>query len=112
MRQVLLIDDLRTIDVPEAKVVVARTAREGLKEIQGKSWDTVLLDHDLGPGGDVRDIVRLLEERGFNGDPLPIRRIVVVTKNPVAAVWIAKGLERYYDVAVRSAPLVIPSKWA
>lgn len=54
MRQILLIDDLRTIDVPDAEVVVARTAAEGMVRIEERPWDSVLLDHDLGPGGDVR----------------------------------------------------------
>src|SRR6266545_3436875 len=112
MRQILLIDDLRTISVLDAEVVVARTAKEGMKRIQEKAWDSVLLDHDLGPGGDIRDIVRLLEERAFNGYPLPIKRIVVVTKNPVAAEWMTKGLGRYYNVVVGPGPLEIPSSWA
>ena len=89
MRQILLIDDLRTINVPDAEVVVARTAVDGMARIQEQPWDSVLLDHDLGPGGDIRGIVRLLEERAFNRDPLLIKRVVVVTKNPVAAEWIS-----------------------
>lgn len=111
MRQVLLIDDLRSISVPDADVVIARTLRDGLARIGERPWSCVLLDHDLGPGGDVREIVRLLEERGFNGDPLPIERIVIVSKNPVAVEWMTKGLERYYEITVRPGPLEIPSTW-
>src|SRR5437588_12752620 len=112
MKRILLVDDLREIKVPDAEVVVARTADEGIVRIQEHSWDSVLLDHDLGAGGDVRDIVRLLEESAFNENPLPIGRIIVVTRNPVGADWITAGLSRYYDVVARAAPLRIPSSWA
>jgi hypothetical protein len=54
----------------------------------------------------------MLEERAFNGDPLPIKRVVVVTKNPVASEWMTKGLSRYYDVVVGPGPLEIPASWA
>jgi hypothetical protein len=108
MRRILLIDDLRSIDLPDDEVL----AEEGVTRIQEVPWDSVLLDHDLGSGGDIRDIVRLLEERAFYGNPLAIKRIVVVKKNPVAAEWMTKGLGRYYNVVVGPGPLEIPPSWA
>ncbi len=103
MKRLLLIDDLREVEVgPGWEATVARTPDEGLEQIV-KGWDLLLLDHDLGDVGDVRPIVRLLEERAFFGDPIQIGCIVVVSSNPVGAEWIAAGLRRTYPVDVRPA---------
>jgi hypothetical protein len=105
--RLLLIDDLREVEAAAGwDVTIARTPAEGLEQII-KGWDLLLLDHDLGDVGDVRPIVRLLEERVFLGDPIQIGRIVVVSSNPVGAEWIAAGLRRTYSVEVRPAPRVI-----
>jgi CheY-like chemotaxis protein len=112
MRHILLIDDLRSIEVEDADVTVARTAAEGAARIAERPWDVLLLDHDLGDGGDVREIVSRIEEAAFHGTPLPIQRIVVVSNNVVGADWVRRGLGRYYHVEVRPAPLEIPAAWA
>jgi hypothetical protein len=112
VRHILVIDDLRSIEVPDAEVTVARTAAEGLMRIRDRAWDVLFLDHDLGAGGDVRAIVRVLEESAYNGEPLTIGRVVVVSKNIVGADWIRRGLSRYYKLEIRPAPLDIPVDWA
>lgn len=105
--RILVVDDLRNLEPVDGLVVYARTPSEGFARIVEGPWDVVFLDHDLGPEGDIHRIATLLEERAFNGDPIPIGRVVVVTSNPIGAVWIRQGLERDYRVQVRPAGLVI-----
>src|SRR5437899_1940719 len=106
--RVLVVDDIRGIDAPDgAEVVIARTAEDGIEALGYGPWDRVYLDHDLGDAGDVRPLVTLLERRAFEGAPVPIERVVVVSNNPPGAEWIAAGLRRHYDVRVRPAGRVI-----
>jgi hypothetical protein len=103
LKRALLIDDLREVEAGlDWEVSVARTPAEGLDHIV-RGWDLLLLDHDLGDAGDVRPIVRLLEERAFLGDPIQIGRVVIVSSNPVGAEWIAAGLRRIYPLDMRPA---------
>jgi len=102
--KVLLVDDIRVMEAAGGdEVTVARTAAEGLKLLQEQSWDLLLLDHDLGDSGDIRPLVRFLEERAFLGPKVPIGMVVVVSSNPPGASWVARGLERHYQLALRPA---------
>jgi hypothetical protein len=92
---VLVIDDIRTFTFP---AVYARTEAEGLARVVERPWREVWLDHDLGPGSDVRSVVRVMEERAFGGKPLDIGLVLVHTSNPTAGDSIVAGLERWYRV--------------
>ena len=104
---ILVIDDLRTFAFP---AVYARTADEGLARLQERSWREVWLDHDLGQGVDIQPVVRLLEERAFNGAPMEVGLIYVHTSNPTAGDAMVAGLSRWYRVrrAVAHAFLARP----
>ncbi len=92
---VLVIDDMRTFAFP---AVYARTAGEGLARLQERAWREVWLDHDLGQGVDIKPVVRLLEERAFDGTPLEVGLIYVHTSNPTAGDAMMAGLGRWYKV--------------
>lgn len=89
MNDILVIDDLRTFRFP---ATYARSAAEGRRLLLAHPWREIWLDHDLGPGEDIRPLVRMLEERAFAGDPLAVERIVVHSANPAGAADIARGL--------------------
>lgn len=93
--KVLVIDDIRTFTFEAA---YARTSQQGLEMLSGGEWDEVWLDHDLGWGGTIMPVVAVMEERGFNGDPFPVGRVVIHTSNPVGRANIARALERYYTI--------------
>ena len=83
MIRVLAIDDLR--DIPGADCV-ARTAQEGIKQLQENGpWDLLYLDHDLASydetGKEITgyDILCWLEQ---NTEFMP-RKITLVSANPV-----------------------------
>ena len=108
MKRTLVIDDLRSLKHDAGLVVYARTALEGLRHLKsGESWDVLYLDHDLGAKDDVRAVVRYLEEKAFNGEPLKIGRIILITMNPVGSKWIIQGLERYYSITTAPSPLLV-----
>lgn len=83
MNRILAIDDLR--DIPEADCV-ARTAQEGIKQLQENGpWDLLYLDHDLASydehGKEITgyDILCWLE----NYPQFMPHKITLVSANPV-----------------------------
>ena len=97
---ILVIDDLRLFGAFKARY--ARTSAEG-KAILGKitstaPLDELWLDHDLGQGDDIRSIVLWLAERAYFGDPLPVKEVVVISKNPIGAEWMMNTLAVGYKV--------------
>lgn len=95
---VLVIDDVRTFGFT---AVYARTAAAGIARLARRDarFEELWLDHDLGPGGDVRRVVKYLERRAFEGRPVPIGRIFVQSDNPAGAAWIVAGLARWYPTS-------------
>lgn len=81
-QRTLLIDDVRTLNADR----IARTYDEGIAALQEESWDTLLLDHDLGcfdeNGREYTgyDVMCFLEE---NPQYLPLLDIRIVSANPV-----------------------------
>ena len=138
----IVIDDERTLR-PEAvntgdEIVHRRTADEGLAFLAtlwvnsqldpvgpemltpGPGTITLWLDHDLGEGGDTWGIVRwlLASRQSTDGQMLPIERIVIHSRNVVAAkriynaLWDARlfvgampvgSYPDYYDVVLAPA---------
>jgi hypothetical protein len=95
--RILVIDDIRDVAAaPTEEVVYARTSKAAMGLLADGPWDVLVLDHDLGPGDDVRRVVAVLEERALKGNPIPIGEVVVVTRNPAGAQWIEAGLGRHY----------------
>lgn len=81
--RILIIDDIRDVAAaPKDEVRCARISAEAMQMLEDGPWDMLVLDHDLGPGDDVRQVVRVLEERALTGDPIPIGEGVIVTRNP------------------------------
>jgi len=105
-KALLVVDDMRIF--PNLDAVYARTSREGLValsliEAVGGSLDLLLLDHDLGllPDGtpdSIKPVVLWLEERAVEGRRLPIKKIIVISSNPVGAQMIEQALSRHYNV--------------
>lgn len=95
---ILVIDDLRSFSFP---AVYARTAAAGIARLARRdaSFEELWLDHDLGPGGDIRRVVKYLERRAFEGRPVPIARVFVQSDNPAGAAWIVAGLARWYPTS-------------
>lgn len=56
-------------------------------------WDGVWLDHDLGPGGEVKDLIKELEETDQYDLP-KVGKFFVHTMNPVEAPKMVAALKR------------------
>ena len=78
-RRILVIDDRRTM---RFAATYARSAAAGLAALSSGPWDEVWLDHDLGPGPDIRAVVREIERRVYADAPFEIGHIFVHTSNP------------------------------
>lgn len=117
MRRVL-IDDVRNLPPVEvSEDLVYRNAQSAMLSLVSiwcdqQKYSTVIaanakidelyLDHDLGPGEDVRPIVYWLEVLGTINKRLMVDRIYVVSANPIAVDWIKDHLSRYYKVSEKS----------
>lgn len=106
-RLVIVLDDERTFQSDEP-VVYLRTANEALawfaawwtKDRRSSVYapivwvDELWLDHDLGEGEDATIVVDFLyslnEHGGDRVDPLPIRKVIVHSQNPVGARNLAR----------------------
>lgn len=105
---VVLIDDTRTFRQPRTHVR-ARTSAQGLAALGvlrspgGELW----LDHDLGLVDDRPDtILPVLDElarAAADGDPYPVRMVVVHTSNPSGAQTMLTVLRRW-GYPVRQVP--------
>lgn len=75
-------------------VELVKTAEEGIGLLKSRHWDTLLLDHDLGPDRmNGNDVLLFLEE---NVGKLP-RRIYLITNNGSAGKKMMLGLQRLKD---------------
>jgi CheY-like chemotaxis protein len=74
----------------EDEVHLVRTYKEGLEELQKKSYDTLLLDHDLGGIKTGYDILLWLE---VNPDLSP-DNIILISHNSVGVKNMANVLDR------------------
>lgn len=89
-QRVLMIDDVKlpawifnpeTGNMYDESVVVARSAEGGIGQLaMDARWDVLLLDHDLGPDGDGRDVMAWLEA---NVGSMP-GKVYLITSNIVA----------------------------
>lgn len=72
---------------PDAEIVYSETFVADWDD-----FDMVMLDHDLGPGGDMYDHVRRVFPEGYDGPA----RIVIHSMNPVGAAnlvgWLGTGV--------------------
>ena len=109
MIRVLLVDDIRTVDVAGGRlwanrhtrpifVKTCRTYDEGLEAIKNDGpWDVLLLDHDLAdlniPERTGYTLLCYLEE---NLDKLPAT-IEIVSANPVGRQKMSALIRRLYD---------------
>jgi hypothetical protein len=91
----LLIDDQRNLKAD----CVARTFKDGIKQLKSSKWELLLLDHDLGCFDEKTgiektgyDIICWLEK---NPNRLP-KKIELVTSNPVGRQRMAKVIEHLY----------------
>lgn len=101
---IVLVDDLR--DFRDGRpAVVLRSSIEALDYLNTHPTglvDELWLDHDLGPGDDIRPVVTVLERLAFQGTPFPVQRIYVHTANPPAAASMLAGLHRWSYNAIRT----------
>ena len=86
-RRVLVIDDERSF-IPEfvqdgTVVRYARTARQAIDDLRWEPWDEVWWDHDLGVGGETKEILAWMfakafeqKEYGFNALPSVQQHVV------------------------------------
>jgi hypothetical protein len=91
----LVLDDLRTFAFPARYARTVATARRALA--QGV-FDELWLDHDLGPGQDVWQLVSWLEQRAAAGQPLVLTQVVIHSDNAPGAARLVSALERIYRV--------------
>lgn len=100
---ILLVDDLRTFngDYPYA---LAKTVAEALELLEGETnYDYIFLDHDLGEGGDIFQVVGWLLTHG----DYPVKTIYIHSSNPVGALRMLRALENSFDVE-----LINPLMWS
>lgn len=106
MKQILIIDDIRTFaDTDVVKYTHARTSEEGFKYLNASEWhwDEIFLDHDIPyslENGEVildtiRGIVCFLEE--YHED-FKNTKIKIISSNSVGRAYIKLALERYYEI--------------
>lgn len=88
--KVLLIDDMRTFETEKIKNLnltsfttrlIAKTYREGIKELDKMGWDILLLDHDLGEEKDGMDILSWIEEKALDTQNIVPIKIIIVSDN-------------------------------
>ena len=96
MRSVLVIDDRRILSFP---ATYARTSARGLVQLDGRPWDEVWLDHDLGAEDTIKPVVLHLERLAVEGRPYPVGRVVVCSDNPVGAAAIVAALSPWYPTS-------------
>lgn len=104
-KNILVIDDVRTLDLYTDKVTYARTGEGGLDQLRKGGWDELHLDHDLGmkitaetSGG----ILVAKEEVAMSGlgvlltahvENIPLPPVVrIISSNPVGVKNIADCL--------------------
>ncbi len=110
MYSILVIDDERSFDPRRLnlertdRLVHSRTSKEGLRWLDRGPWDELWLDHDLGGVDTTMPIVARLEERIHEGEPIPLRRVVVHSSNPSGARRIQAALEGHYQVVRLADP--------
>ena len=95
MMKVLIMDDdqirVPTLEQLGRRFVGDENAEVTHSEVFQSNWDDynlVMLDHDLGAGGDVYDHVREAYPQGYDGDAV----ILIHSMNPVGARNIYKQL--------------------
>lgn len=74
----------------ENEVHVVRTYKEGIDELKKKTYDTLLLDHDLGGTKTGYDILCWLET---NAEFIP-KNIFLISNNPVGVKNMAVVLDK------------------
>lgn len=110
---VIVVDDERLFEDyqkrfnDDAHVYYCRTAEVGVALIKSYKPETkinkLFLDHDLGIAGDVRPVVRYLEEVAVNGNPANIDTIYIHTANPIAKEYIRQALQLHYNCTIINA---------
>ena len=107
MKKVLFVDDLRAMSIDEEAdygfVTYARTLEAALAT-DWRSYDIILLDHDLGLDAngkwtDVREFVSLIEEASMTED-MSKYQFHIVTSNPVGRKWMRSALRFCKNVTV------------
>lgn len=92
---ILLIDDMRNI---ERATFTARTYDEGIKALQERVWDILILDHDLGcydANGREKtgyDILCWLET---HREHLP-KSMELISMNPVGRINMMRVIDKLY----------------
>jgi len=96
VKKILVIDDIRTLDIFTAKITYARTGEEGLNELRKGGYDELHLDHDLGMK--IKEITKegiaiASEEEAMNGCQVLLHALVegieipptvrIISSNPV-----------------------------
>ena len=99
----LLIDDVRLpeyINNPETEderyrsedVQIARSPEEGIVFLRSHTYETLLLDHDMGYGSSGMDVIKFLDE---NPEFMP-PKIYLVTGNIIAGSLMVEYLQRWF----------------
>lgn len=107
---VLVIDDVRIFEFPDANITYARTSNDALSLLGNQaSWDEVWWDHDLGGTDTTRPVVRYLEERWHseNDTRWEIAQHNIVTDNPAGAAYLVQVFE-YWQVPFRRVSGITP----
>ena len=82
----LLVDDLR--DLPAD--IIARNFTAGKLLLENFTWDTLLLDHDLGEDPTGYDLINF----AITGNFVP-KEVIIVSSNPVGRDNISAALRSY-----------------
>ena len=100
----VIVDDTRTFKIVSNPSVYFRTSKDALLFLEHNKHehlDNLYLDHDLGEGGDIKEVVLWLAEAEYNDSPFDVDVIFVHSMNPVGAEHTLKTLQRHNYNAVR-----------
>lgn len=95
MRNLLYIDDLRNppnILKQKYNIIICRTYKEAIYELDKKIYKNIDLDHDLGEEKTGYDICKYIIEK-----QIPIDEVYIHTNNPVGKQNMYQLLHRYIN---------------
>lgn len=128
MKRVLVIDDVRVFDIPDADITYARTVEQARVCLE-QEWDEVWWDHDMGlyqfNGTDFArlsnlEIDRLMEDTTTYPLALEIEEGIVEIKsqnvfvhsaNPDGAMRLMEALSEYEPTRVPTASAPLARVW-
>lgn len=95
MKDLLYIDDLRTpcnYIENHYNVIIARTFKDAINELNKRKYKVIDLDHDLGEEKTGYDICKYIVE-----NQIPMNEVYIHTNNPVGKQNMYQLLHRYID---------------